>query len=99
MPRKYIKALKKNNIEINYTSNLINFNKNKVLKNIMSEKIPIHYYKLKVPKDFTGSRHIYCRNCAVNYNFYGYLLGTVELNKHYKYGYYNYEKKSIKFPR
>ena len=96
---KYIKALKKNNIEINYTSNLINWNKNKVLRNIMSQKIPIHYYKLTLPKDFSGSRHIYCRNCAVNYNLYGYLLGEIKLNKNYKYGYYDYEKKTIKFPR
>lgn len=95
---KYIKALKKNNIEINYASNIISWNKNKVLKNIMSQKIPIHYYKLKIPKNFSGSHHIYNRNCSIKYNLYGYLLGAIELNKHYKYGYYDYLKKSIVFP-
>lgn len=99
VPMKYIRTLKKAGIEINYTSNLINRNKNKVLSNIRSEKIPIHYYKLKIPEDYSGSRHIYCRNCSINYNLYGYLLGDIELNKHYKYGYFDYNKNSIKFPR
>ena len=96
---KYFKTLKKNNIEIHYTSNVAGYSKYKVLKNITDEKIPIHYYKLKIPKDFSGSRHIYCRNCAINYNLYGYLLGAIKLNKNYIYGYYDYSKNTVKFSR
>lgn len=99
VPKKYFKTLKKNNIEIHFTSNVTGRIKYKVLQNITDQKIPIHYYKLKLPKNFSGSHHIYCRNCAVNYNLYGYLLGTIELNKHYTYGYYDYSAKDVIFTR
>ena len=96
LPMKYFNTLAKYNIPIHYTSNVMGYNKNKVLKNIMAAKLDITFYKLKIPKNYSGSHHIYCRNCAVNYDLYGYLLGAHELGEHYKLGYYDYKKhKSI----
>lgn len=88
----YFKTLAKYNIPIHYTSNLLSQNKMKVLKKIRNAKLDIFFYKLKIPKDFSGSNHIYCRNCAVNYDLYGYLLGAHDIGKHYKVGYYSYKK-------
>lgn len=96
LPMKYFNTLAKYNIPIHYTSNIMGYNKNKVLKNIMAAKLDITFYKLKIPKNYSGSNHMYCRNCAVNYDLYGYLLGAHELGEHYKLGYYDYKKhKSI----
>ena len=89
---RYFKTLAKYNIPIHYTSNLLSQNKMKVLKKIREAKLDIFFYKLKIPKDFSGSNHIYCRNCAVNYDLYGYLLGAHGIGKHYKVGYYSYKK-------
>ena len=94
---KYFKKLAKYNIPIHYTSNVMGYNKNKVLKNIIAAKLDITFYKLKIPKNYSGSNHIYCRNCAVNYDLYGYLLGAHKLNKHYKLGYYDYKKNKTIF--
>jgi len=33
---------------------------------------------------------MYCRDCAVSYDLYGYILGTAPLNENYKLGYFNY---------
>jgi len=57
--------------------------KNKVLRNIMKYEIPITFYQLDIPNEFNGSNHMYCRDCAVSYDLYGYILGTHDLNENY----------------
>lgn len=90
---KYIETLAKYNIPIHYTSNVMGKAKNKVLRNIMKYQIPITFYQLQIEKDFSGSNHMHCRDCAVSYNLYGYILGTAELNENYRLGYYDYNLK------
>ena len=92
LKQRLFNTLAKHNVIVHYTSNLLSKNKMKVLKKIRAAELEIYFYKLKIPKNFSGSNHIYCRNCAVNYDLYGYLLGAHSIGKHYKVGYYSYKK-------
>lgn len=83
-------TLKKYNIPIHYTSNVMSKAKNKKLRNIIKAELPITFYQLNIPDDFSGSNHIYCRDCAISYDLYGYILGTTPLNSNYKLGYFDY---------
>ena len=93
---KYFKTLAKYDTTLYYACHVMGKSKDRVLRKIMAQKIPIVYYKLTIPKNFSGSQHIYCRDSAIKFNLYGYLLGTVDLNKNYKEYHYDYSSKSYK---
>ena len=90
LQEKEFQILKEYNIPIHYTSNVMGAAKNKKLRNIIKAELPITFYQLSIPEDYSGSNHMYCRDCAVSYDLYGYILGTAPLNENYKLGYFNY---------
>lgn len=94
---KYFNKLKEYNVIVNFTSNVTGQSKYKVLRNAIKSEIPIIYLALNIPPNFNGSNHTYCKDCAILYNLYGFLLGNIDLNENYTLGYYNYIEKEMKF--
>lgn len=93
------KSIKERGSSVWYFSTHISNSKNEKLTKIRKYEIPLNYIRFSVPDDFTGSKHIACRNAALLFNIAGWIRNGADgfLPDCLALGYFDFDSDEIVF--